>query len=188
MSHEHNENNAGWRINGNPLVVKRTSTFPCEHEIHVPRTNESFLFKGTPTYHDESLGKRRGPNTVFTWSMDRMRVCFLGDLGHVLDDKQVTAIGHSDILFIPVGGKGITIGPKEATIVIDQLQPLYIIPMTYKHPAISWDIEQLDTFLVQMSQVDYLKKDCFEFSSPPSTAKVVVFQLPNELQDKRQGG
>lgn len=146
------------------------------------------MFKGIPTYHDESLGKRRGPNTVFAWFMDRMLVCFLGDLGHVLDEKQVNAIGQVDILFLPVAGKGVTIGPKEATIIIDQLQPLYIIPMTYKHESIPWDIEQLDTFLVQMSQVEYLKNDSFEFHSPPSNAKVVVFQLPHELQEKQQGG
>lgn len=188
ISHEHPENNAAWRVNGTPLIAKRTSPFPCEHELHIPRTEEIFLFKGIPTFHDDILGKSKGPNTVFVWQMDRFKICFLGDIGHVLDEKQAAAIGTVDILFIPVGGHNITIGSKEAAVVIDQLRPSLIIPMNYKHEAIPWDIEPLDTFLAQMHNIERLNSSYFEFSSLPATVKVLVFALPEKLLERKQGG
>lgn len=176
ISHEHPENNAAWRADGKPFIVKSTSQFPCEHEIHVPRTQEAFIFTGTPTFHDEVLGKRRGPNTVFSWMMDKLHICFLGDLGHVLDKQQVSAIGPVDILFIPVGGRGMTIGPKEATIVLDQLNPsYYVIPMAFKNEAVAWDVEPLEAFLTQMRHVEQVASNCYEVTSLPPISKVLVF-------------
>lgn len=180
MSHEHPENNAAWRVGGSPLIVKRTSQFPCEHELNVTRTKEFFVIKGIPTHHDDVLGRRRGPNTIFSWSMDKIRCCFLGDLGHVLEDKQAASLIPVDLLFIPVGGRGYTLGPNEATVVVDQLHPSLIIPMTYKHPAVSWDLEPLSAFLARMSQVFHLPGDTYEFTSAQKPASVLVFQLSGE--------
>ncbi len=43
--------------------------------------------EGFPTFHDDARAPQRGPNLVFAWEMDGVRVCHLGDLGHVLDAK-----------------------------------------------------------------------------------------------------
>src|SRR5438552_532821 len=84
ISHEHADHNAHWRVNGNPLVLKRTANFPVEHEIPVKRTGETLTFYGLPTFHDRFSGRRRGPNTIFHWYMEGVHFVHLGDLGHLL--------------------------------------------------------------------------------------------------------
>jgi L-ascorbate metabolism protein UlaG (beta-lactamase superfamily) len=60
--------------------------------------------KGISTYHDSSKGSERGDNTIFTIDIDKVQLCHLGDLGHLLSDKELAEIGPVDILLIPVGG------------------------------------------------------------------------------------
>jgi L-ascorbate metabolism protein UlaG (beta-lactamase superfamily) len=55
----------------------------------------------------------------------------LGDLGHVLSEAQIKAIGAVDILMIPVGGR-VTLGAAEAVQVVGQLKPKVVLPMHYK--------------------------------------------------------
>ena len=60
--------------------------------------------------HDEQAGTARGPNTIFVFALDGLRVCHFGDFGQRgLRDEQAAAIGEIDLLILPVGG-GPTIG------------------------------------------------------------------------------
>jgi L-ascorbate metabolism protein UlaG (beta-lactamase superfamily) len=48
------------------------------------------------------LEGRRGPNTIFVFSLDGVRVVHVGDFGQSkLRDEQTEAIGTVDLLFIP---------------------------------------------------------------------------------------
>ena len=92
-------------MGGNPVVVKRTTNFPVEHEIPIKRTKEKLIFQGIPTFHDKFLGRRRGPNTSWVWHMEGVRYCFIGDIGHLLSEQQLALFGGDcDVLFLPVGG------------------------------------------------------------------------------------
>lgn len=157
VSHEHQDHNATWRVGGNPVVVKRTSDFPVEQEIPVKKSKERIVLQGVPTYHDNYQGRRRGPNTTWVWHLEGVRYCFLGDIGHVLTDKQIDMIGGDcDVLFVPVGGLT-TIGPTEAALVINQLSPKIVFPMHYKTEKIEFHNlakEPLETFLNKMSNVE----------------------------------
>lgn len=42
---------------------------------------------------------------MFCFTLDSMRVCHLGDLGHTLSRPQVKAIGPVDLLFLPMDGR-----------------------------------------------------------------------------------
>lgn len=181
VSHEHPDHNAVWRVAGEPRVVKRTSDFPCEHELPIRETGEVYQFKGIPSFHDEVSGKKRGPNTIYLWTMDQVKLCHLGDLGHVLNEKQKEAIGKVDVLFVPVGGGSgqiTTIGPKEATIVVDQLRPSLVIPMHYKTPYTPWKMESVESFTALMGYVEQLPSNSYEVKHLPSAMKVVVFKYP----------
>lgn len=60
--------------------------------------------------HDERAGTERGPDTIFVFSLDGVRVARFGDFGQrELRDEQAEAIGEVDLLFVPAGG-GPTIG------------------------------------------------------------------------------
>ena len=61
----------------------------------------------------------RGRNGIFVIEVDGLRIVHLGDLGHLLTDKQVRAIGEVDILMIPIGGV-YTINGLDAAKVVEQ--------------------------------------------------------------------
>jgi L-ascorbate metabolism protein UlaG (beta-lactamase superfamily) len=126
VSHDHHDHNAADKVNGTarrdkPFIV----SYPGEYEVG------GISVFGFPSFHDESEGKDRGKNTIYTIFMDDLRICHLGDLGHELTSEQLDQIGTIDILLCPVGGH-FTIDGKTATKVIQQLEPAIIIPMHYR--------------------------------------------------------
>lgn len=135
-SHEHEDHFCLEGLPGGYEIVKT----PGAHDI------AGLTISGVKTYHDTSGGKDRGRNIIFTVDMDGMRVCHLGDLGHLLSEEEVAAIGRVDVLLVPVGGH-FTIGPKEALDVIQALEPSVIIPMHYKTDVLSFPIAPVEDLL-----------------------------------------
>jgi L-ascorbate metabolism protein UlaG (beta-lactamase superfamily) len=175
VSHEHQDHNAVWRVMGTPFIVKRTSSGLCEFEIPLELTGEIFIFKGLPSYHDEALGRKRGPNTIFLWQIDGYSICHLGDLGHPLNEEQVKAVGKVDILLLPVGGSNQVLDSKEATLVVHSLQPSFIFPMHYRTASAGMDLDSVEDFLRLMTQVEKLNGNQLEIKSLPRHSTVVVF-------------
>jgi L-ascorbate metabolism protein UlaG (beta-lactamase superfamily) len=105
-------------------------------------------------YHDDKRGALRGLNTVFIFEVGGLRIAHLGDLGHLLDDDELEAIGSVDVLMVPVGGTT-TLDAYHATRVVDQLHPrLMVIPMHYRTdvPATK-DLDPVDPFLERKANV-----------------------------------
>ncbi len=136
VSHEHGDHNNVSVVQGKPEVVKGSGT----------RIAKGIQFRGVATYHDNSQGRERGPNTVFCFTLDDIRLCHSGDLGHLLDKVQIEEIGAVDILFVPVGGF-YTIDAAEASQVCEQLNPKVIIPMHFKTPKCAYPIAGVEDFL-----------------------------------------
>jgi L-ascorbate metabolism protein UlaG (beta-lactamase superfamily) len=136
VSHYHHDHGNVAAVGGNPEVVNRAGK----------STAKGIEFRGIASYHDEAGGSLRGGNIIFCFELDGIRVCHLGDLGHLLYDKQVKEIGSVDILFIPVGGY-FTIDAKAATQVCSQLKPRVIIPMHYRTEKSFPDIAGVDEFI-----------------------------------------
>jgi len=100
-----------------------------------------------PTYHDAAQGNERGKNAMFVFQGEGLRLVHCGDLGHTLSPDQAKALGRVDALLIPVGGY-YTIGPREADVVIGQVQPRVVIPMHYRTEVNKdWPIGPVDDFL-----------------------------------------
>ena len=118
-------------------------------------------FKGVESYHDSEEGALRGMNTMFVMNVDHIRICHLGDLGHMLSYHQIEELGEIDILLIPVGGH-YTIGPAEADTVIDQLNPKIVIPMHYKTEKADMPIASVEEFLAGKENVYRLNASEFE--------------------------
>ena len=62
------------------------------------------MIEGIRSYHDEEKGAKRGENIIFRFDIEGMSLAHLGDLGELLDNKQLEKLGGLDVLFIPVGG------------------------------------------------------------------------------------
>jgi L-ascorbate metabolism protein UlaG (beta-lactamase superfamily) len=95
--------------------------------------------------HDGAAGTERGPNTLFAFTFDALRVAHLGDLGQpALRPEQAAALGQVDLLFVPVGG-GPTIGARQAAEVAATLGARVIVPMHYRTARIDF-LEPVDAF------------------------------------------
>jgi L-ascorbate metabolism protein UlaG (beta-lactamase superfamily) len=136
---------------------------------------ENIPYKSILTYHDPSGGKERGENTVRLIVVDGIRICHLGDLGHVLTADQVKAIGPVDVLLIPVGGV-YTIDGAQAQKVVRQIKPKLVVPMHYKTPALKINLEPPDKFLSGFKNVKHAEKLVVSKDSLPKETTVVVLK------------
>ncbi|HIE16566.1 MAG TPA: MBL fold metallo-hydrolase [Dehalococcoidia bacterium] len=166
VSHDHFDHNAVASVPGKPEVVTGSGT----------KSLQRIQFKGIATHHDESQGKERGSNTIFCFTIDGIKLCHLGDLGHKLAPQQIADIGEVDVLLIPVGGF-FTIDARVATQVCDDLKPRVIIPMHYKTPKCDFPIAGVDDFLAGKQNVRQLDSSEVEFRAgelPPATQIIVL--------------
>lgn len=127
ISHEHGDHNYVAMAKGDPVIIHglRGSDY----------AKVDTVFKGIHVYtvgsfHDNQGGNQRGKNAIFVFELPGAKVVHLGDLGHQLNENQVSAIGDADILMIPVG-TGPTVDLQSALEVIKKLKPGVVIPMHY---------------------------------------------------------
>lgn len=157
ISHNHFDHNYKSGVRGKFELINKVGNFYVK-DINI---------RGVLTYHDSEGGKKRGENIVYTYDVNGIKFCHLGDLGHLLNSDQLLEIGGVNVLFIPVGGN-FTIDAEEASMVVDQIKPDIVIPMHYKTPESSLSIEAVDGFLKKMgggekvSNILEIKKDMFD--------------------------
>jgi L-ascorbate metabolism protein UlaG (beta-lactamase superfamily) len=164
-SHDHADHNDTKSLPGSPQIVKGSGS----------KTVKGIPIKGISTYHDPSKGSERGANTIFTLSVDGLKVCHLGDLGHTLAEKELAAIGPVDILLIPVGGY-FTIDAAEATRVAEQIHPKVLIPMHFKTEKCGFPIAPVEDFLKGKPSVKRPQSSevSFDKASLPQKMEIVV--------------
>ncbi|TET18458.1 MAG: MBL fold metallo-hydrolase [Dehalococcoidia bacterium] len=163
VSHQqHEDHNYAKAVKGSPQLVTGSGS----------QKAKGIEFKGVASFHDDSGGKQRGPNTIFCFTVDGIRICHLGDLGHRLSDEQVSEVGQVDILLVPTGG-GPTIDPAGATHVCEQIKPRVVIPMHYKTDKCAFPVSGVDEFLKGKSGVKRLDS---------SEAELKLEQLPQATE------
>lgn len=169
VTHQHHDHNNIKAVSGSPVLIDG----PGEYEI-----KEVFI-QGISSFHDSSLGKERGLNTIYVIESEGLRVCHLGDLGQKdLASDQLEKIGEVDILMIPTGGV-YTISAKEAVKILSQIEPNITIPMHYQIPKLKAKLDGLEKFLKTMgvkkleplSKLTIKKKDI-----SPEEAKIVLLK------------
>jgi L-ascorbate metabolism protein UlaG (beta-lactamase superfamily) len=167
VSHGHDDHSNISAVQGNPEVVRGDGI----------KTAKGIQFRGIATYHDASQGTQRGPNTVFCFTVDDIKLCHLGDLGHVLSPGQVNEIGTVDILFIPVGGF-FTIDASIASRICDQLKPKVVIPMHFNTPRCAYPIAGVDDFLKGKKNMRRVGDSEVEFEREklPAATEIVLLQ------------
>jgi L-ascorbate metabolism protein UlaG (beta-lactamase superfamily) len=152
ITHEHHDHNAVEAIDGGPQVLRSTAG-----------TLDSPIGQITAvaSEHDEVAGTERGPNTVFAFELDGVRVCHMGDFGQgALREEQAAAMGKVDLLFVPIGG-GFTIGAEQAALVVERLSPRWAVPMHYRTPRIGF-LDTAEGFLERFDRVERLAEPAFD--------------------------
>ena len=137
-----------------------------------------FTVETVATHHDEAGGSLRGENTVHIVDVNGFRLAHLGDLGHVLTAEQVQAMGHIDVLLVPMGGY-YTIDARQAKTVCELLQPTVIVPMHYRKGEMGFDlIAEPEAFLDLYESFTVVEGDTLELSR--DVRGVVFFRTPRQ--------
>jgi L-ascorbate metabolism protein UlaG (beta-lactamase superfamily) len=164
VTHEHMDHNGVEAVGGDPTILRSTAgrlESPVGEVVAVA------------SEHDEQAGTARGPNTIFSFELDGVRVCHFGDFGQsALRPEQAEAIGTVDLLILPVGG-GPTIGAEGARAVIERLRPRWVVPMHYRTPRIGF-LETAEAFLERCPAVHRLDTPRFEIGELPETEGPLV--------------
>jgi L-ascorbate metabolism protein UlaG (beta-lactamase superfamily) len=164
VTHEHFDHNGVDVIEGDPAVLRSTAgrlESPIGEIVAIA------------SEHDEAAGTERGPNTIFVFGLDGVRVAHFGDFGQrSLRDEQAEAVGQVDLMFLPVGD-GPTIGAEQAAAIVERLNPRWVVPMHYRTHRIGF-LETHDAFLERMPHVHRLDEVGFDTDALPAEAPLVV--------------
>ncbi|MGH2833074.1 MAG: MBL fold metallo-hydrolase, partial [Solirubrobacteraceae bacterium] len=152
VTHEHLDHNGVEVVGGDPTILRSTAgklESPIGEVVAIA------------SEHDEQAGTQRGPNTIFAFTLDGVRVAHFGDFGQSeLRPEQAAAIGKVDLLILPVGA-GPTIGAAGAKAIVDRLGPKWVVPMHYRTPRIGF-LDDAEEFLGLMDRVERLQTPSFQ--------------------------
>lgn len=110
---------------------------PGDYEI------KEIFIKGVMS--EANIGGKKYINTIYLFSLDNISIVFLGALSDgELSKEAREAINSPDILFIPIGGKGM-LDAKAGAKLAATLEPKLVIPMDY-------DDASLKAFLKEMGE------------------------------------
>ena len=169
ISHSHYDHSNKSAIKGTPFLIEG----PGEYE------RKGIFIKGILGFHDNSKGKERGTITIYKISGEDMSVCHLSDIGqNSLTEEQMDELGEIDILLIPVGGI-YTIGAKQASEIIAQVEPKIVIPMHYKIPGVKVNLQGVEKFLKIMGLENITPQEKLKISSkdlPKEETQVLLLQ------------
>lgn len=164
ITHEHLDHNAVEVIGGDPTVLRSTAgrlESPIGEVVAIA------------SEHDPAAGTERGPNTIFVFELEGIRIAHFGDFGQrALRDEQAEAIGSADLMFIPVGA-GPTVGPEQAALIIERVGPRWVVPMHYRTPRIGF-LDPVDPFLERMPNVQRLEDTAFDTAPLDGERPLVV--------------
>jgi L-ascorbate metabolism protein UlaG (beta-lactamase superfamily) len=157
VTHEHLDHNGVEAVAGEPATLRSTAG-----QLESPLGEVTAI----ASEHDDVAGTARGPNTIFAFALDGLRVVHFGDFGQAaLRPEQAEAIGPVDLLFVPVGG-GPTIGGVAAAEIALSLDPAWVVPMHYRTPRISF-LDTEEEFLNAIAHVERVESPSFETSDLP---------------------
>jgi L-ascorbate metabolism protein UlaG (beta-lactamase superfamily) len=147
---------------------------PGEYEL------KGVFITGIATFHDQNQGNERGKNTIYLVEIDGVTLCHLGDIGHVPSSEIKQELSDIGVLFLPVGGVS-TIDSSMAGDLVRDLAPRVVIPMHYKTPALTRELEPLDKFLKKMGMKEIASQPKFSVnrSTLPLSTQVVILNYPN---------
>ena len=139
------------KINANLLLISHEHYDHSNRELikldEKDNINEFAKVDVIDSFHDEKQGEKRGLNKIHVLMINSFKICHLGDLGHILDEKQINAIGKVDVLMIPVGGT-FTIDSFKSFEVARQIDAKVIIPMHYMTDKLNFELEPVENFLI----------------------------------------
>ena len=135
-SHDHFDHNHVSSLSGEPEMLQA----PGVREL------DGIRITGTASWHDDEQGAKRGPNVIYGVEGDGVKLVHLGDLGHMPDEEQLSAMRGADILMIPIGGT-FTITTAQAVEIIRLAAPKCAVAMHFRNRWCSFPVTDETEFV-----------------------------------------
>lgn len=142
VTHGHGDHNNVDAVPGSHAVVRGAGV----HAVG------DLSFVGIPSFHDKQQGAQRGPNTIFLFDLDGIRIAHFGDQGVELNEEQYAQLAGINLLIAPVGG-GLTLEVEGVTAIVERLRPNVMIPIHFKTDKVNLPIAPVETFLAGKATV-----------------------------------
>lgn len=121
--------------------VKLLVENPGEYEV----SDVSILGVAAQAHVDEKGTKNA---TMFKVTVGDMNILFTGHVDPDVTEAQLEAIGHVDVMFVPVGGHGYTLDAIGALRLIKEVEPKMVIPTHYAEKGVNYPVPQQELELV----------------------------------------
>lgn len=115
---------------------------------------------------------RTKSNVLFLFDYDGLTIAHLGDMEKVPSQTQIEALEQVNILLLPVGG-GNSLNASQAAELVSMLEPSIVIPMHYKLPGLTLELDGVERFLKEMGVTEPVSEN---------SLKVTAGNLPEETQ------
>ncbi len=170
VSHGHHDHNNVSALRGDPFIIDSAGEYD----------RKGVIIEGVESYHDDKEGAKQGKNIMYRIEIDDITIVHLGDLGHILDNKQLEKVGGADILLIPVGGT-YTLDAKNAVEVVSQIEPRIVIPMHYKTKNLKINLDGVDKFIRELGLKPTIeeKLKISKRDLPAEDMELIIFNLPH---------
>lgn len=116
------------------------------------------------------------PNIAFLFDFDGLTIAHLGDLDYVPSQSEVDALGAVNIALVPVGG-GMALSAAQAAEVISLIEPDVVVPMHYKTPLTTLNLEPVERFLKVMGISKVQPEEALRISAHSSAEQTQVVLL-----------
>ena len=95
------------------------------------------------------LGLPAGEANLMRVEVDDIRVLSTGRLRRQLTEDEIDALGHVDVLVVPVGG-GDALNAVEASKLVNAVEPAIVVPARYRSTGGGTEYEPVDKFAKEM--------------------------------------
>lgn len=138
------------------------------------------LIRGVPSFQERGVELIMGLNTSYSWTMDGVRFCHLGNLHYALTPAEVLKLGACDVLFLPVG-RPESLSNADRAQMIALLKPKIVVPMGYgTRYTGQYSFGQLGSWLSSQKNVIRLSTTTFTVNrnTLPTELTVMVPAVP----------
>lgn len=141
-------------------------TGPGEYEIG------NVFITGVFTAQDDGVRQ----NVLFLFDFDGITIAHLGDMARVPTQTEIEALEQVNVLLVPVGG-GSSLNAAQAAELVSMLEPNIVVPMHYKIPDLTIELDGVDRFLSEMGVPDAVQEESLQISSAILAEETTVVLL-----------
>lgn len=166
VSCENDDRTGTEELFGTPLLF-RSVTGVGKH------ASNGLLFHGVESWRD---AQKSSTNTIYTFTIDTIRFCALGNLGYPLNTDQRRQIGKADIVFVSAGNR--LLRAADFAKLVDEMGAKWIVPVAYlTSKNNTMNLRSLEEFDLSKYPVEKVAGNSFVFQKDKLPTKPTVLML-----------